>query len=132
MPYRDHEALRARRDALSKRLQELQAQTRDLGALREEEARVRSELDATRALLDGVGPRMRLPMLDAISIASPCSASWDDMVGDERARFCGKCEKNVYNLSSLTRAEAEALLVEKEGKVCVRYYQRADGTVLTA
>jgi hypothetical protein len=54
------------------------------------------------------------------------------MVGDEHARFCKQCEKNVYNLSSMTRAAAEALLIEKEGKLCVRYYQRADGTILTA
>src|SRR5262249_1200290 len=29
-------------------------------------------------------------------------------------------------------AEAEALILEKEGDVCVRFYQRTDGTVLTA
>jgi len=53
------------------------------------------------------------------------------MVGDEHVRFCGQCEKNVYNLSSLPREEAEALLVAKEGKMCVRLYRRDDGTVLT-
>ena len=36
----------------------------------------------------------------------------------------------MYNLSELTRDEAEALIVEKEGKLCVRYFQRADGTIL--
>ena len=53
------------------------------------------------------------------------------MVGDDHVRFCGKCEKNVYNLSSLSREEAEALLVAKEGKMCVRIFRREDGTVLT-
>jgi hypothetical protein len=70
-------------------------------------------------------------MLDAVSIASPCSARWEEMVGDDRARFCGKCEKNVYNLSALTREEAEAVLRAKEGELCVRLYRREDGTVLT-
>jgi hypothetical protein len=75
----------------------------------------------------------RLPIaLENIRIASPCAADWDDMRGDERVRFCGRCEKNVYNLSSMTRADAEALVNEKEGRLCVRFYQRSDGTMLTA
>ena len=47
-------------------------------------------------------------------------------------RFCGKCEKNVYNLSGMTRDEAEALLIERNGDLCARYYQRSDGTILLA
>ena len=70
--------------------------------------------------------------LEAISVASPCSADWNAMTGDERSRFCGVCAKNVYNLSALTRAQAETLIAEKEGDLCVRYFQRADGTMLTA
>lgn len=74
----------------------------------------------------------KLPiLLENIRIAAPCSADWDDMAGDERVRFCGKCEKNVYNISEMTRAEAEALVTAKEGRLCVRLYQRQDGTVLT-
>jgi hypothetical protein len=30
----------------------------------------------------------------------------------------------------MTREEAEALILEKEGRLCVRYYRRADGTIL--
>ena len=74
----------------------------------------------------------RLPVvLENIRIATPCSADWDDMSGDERVRFCGKCEKNVYNLSAMSREEGEALVREKEGRLCVRLYQRTDGTVIT-
>jgi hypothetical protein len=74
----------------------------------------------------------RLPVLESLRIASPCNASWDDMRGDERVRFCGKCELNVYNLSAMSRADAEELVREREGRLCVRFYQRSDGTVLTA
>lgn len=75
----------------------------------------------------------RLPVvLEEIRIATPCAADWDDMVGDARVRFCGKCEKNVYNLSAMSRAEGEALVREKEGRLCVRLYQRKDGTVITS
>lgn len=66
-----------------------------------------------------------------MTIASPCRASWDSMIGDERARFCGRCKLNVYNLSGMTEAQANALIEQREGKICVRYYQRPDGTVLT-
>lgn len=69
--------------------------------------------------------------LDDIRVASPCSASWNEMRGDERRRFCGSCRLHVYDLSSLTRAEAEALILSKEGKLCVRFYRRADGRLLT-
>ena len=71
------------------------------------------------------------PTLEQIRIAEPCNAWWDQMQGDERVRFCGECRKNVYNLSAMSRAEAEALVFETEGRLCVRFYRRRDGTVLT-
>lgn len=75
--------------------------------------------------------RRRVPLLIDVRIAAPCDASWDEMSGDERVRFCDHCEKNVYNLSSMARDEAEQLLAEREGSICVRVYQRADGMILT-
>lgn len=69
--------------------------------------------------------------LNNLKIASPCSAGWDEMVGDARKRFCGECKLNVHNLSGMTKTEAENLLESFEGRLCVRFYQRADGTVLT-
>ena len=70
--------------------------------------------------------------LNNISIASPCSADWNEMYGDDRKRFCGDCKLNVYNLSGMTKNEAEALVRNAEGRLCVRYYKRADGSVITA
>ena len=66
-----------------------------------------------------------------VKIASPCRARWKDMVGDNRVRYCGQCQKNVYNLSALTAKEATDLLTAKNGNLCARIYQRTDGTVLT-
>lgn len=71
-------------------------------------------------------------LLANVGIASPCHARWGHMVGDERARFCRACSKHVYNLSAMTAEAATALIREKEGQLCARFYQRADGTVLTA
>jgi hypothetical protein len=90
------------------------------------------ELAAARKDAEHARRGRSLPLLDQIRVASPCTAEWDDMQGDLKVRFCGQCSKNVYNLSGMTREEAEALVEEKEGKICVRFYRRFDGTVLTA
>jgi hypothetical protein len=116
MPFRDDlTALSARHDALAA---EVASKTR--------------ELEESRRMLDQAHARARLPVLDNIRVATPCTADWSQMTGDDRTRHCGECSKNVYNLSGMTREEAEALLIERNGDVCVRYYQRHDGTILLA
>ena len=69
--------------------------------------------------------------LNNINIASPCSSDWNEMYGDDRERFCGACKLNVYNLSGMTKDEAEALITNAEGRLCVRLYRREDGSVIT-
>jgi hypothetical protein len=69
--------------------------------------------------------------LGIVGVATPCSASWDQMVGDDRVRHCGACQKNVYSVAELTADEVRALILEKEGKLCWRFFARADGTLLT-
>lgn len=68
-----------------------------------------------------------------VKIAAPCSADWDQMFSfeGERLRFCSQCNLNVYNLSAMTRDEANALIYKTEGRLCVRFHRRSDGTVLT-
>jgi hypothetical protein len=53
------------------------------------------------------------------------------MSGDDRARFCRQCNRHVYNLSGMTRSEAQALVSQTEGRRCVRFLRRADGTIVT-
>jgi hypothetical protein len=74
--------------------------------------------------------RFRNP-LDQVQVAAPCPADWNQMIGSERVRFCGQCSLNVYNLSSMTRAEAEHLIARTEGRLCVRFYRRRDGSIIT-
>ena len=69
--------------------------------------------------------------LNNLKVASPCSANWNEMIGNERQRHCGDCQLNVYNLSGMTRTEAENFLINAEGRVCVRFFRRSDGTILT-
>ena len=70
-------------------------------------------------------------ILSQVRIAKPCPASWDEMEGDMRVRFCLHCNKNVYNLSAMNSDDAAALIRAKEGKLCARMYLRCDGTLLT-
>lgn len=78
-------------------------------------------------------------VLDNLKIANPCRADWDAMEWQDeegRARFCRSCRKNVYNVSMMSRKEAEALLNRHEddlrsGELCVRFARREDGTILT-
>ena len=69
--------------------------------------------------------------IDHVRIATPCPISWEQMTGDNRVRFCDHCQLNVYNLSALSRLDAEKLIASTEGRLCARLFRRADGTVLT-
>lgn len=71
-------------------------------------------------------------LLDDIRIATPCTADWNEMHGDDRVRHCGECRLNVYDVSQMTRKEAATLIALHEGqRVCLRLYRRPDGTLLT-
>lgn len=134
MPYRNEdEVLRERYRTLEGELSLMKESRERLSGLDAREAKVREEMAALTRSIARSRPRRadETPLLANLTVASPCPAKWDDMVGDERTRFCSGCKKNVHNLSALDAAEAEALLREKNGELCVRYFQRADGTVMT-
>jgi hypothetical protein len=69
--------------------------------------------------------------LDDVEVAAPCKADWDQMIGSERMRFCGQCNLNVFNLSAMSRVEAESLIARTEGRLCVKFYRRFDGSIIT-
>ncbi len=111
---------------------ELEALAARHAALAAEVAERQRELAATKALLGEASAQRSRPLLDNMKIASPCHVAWDDMDGGDRVRHCAKCDKDVFDLSALTRDDAESLLRERAGNLCVSYYQRADGTVITS
>jgi len=74
---------------------------------------------------------MKPDPLKNLRIASPCPMNWDQMTGDNRARFCSLCNLHVYKIAELTRKQAVALISETEGRICGRIYRRSDGTVIT-
>lgn len=69
--------------------------------------------------------------LDNIKVASPCSADWNAMIGNNRQRHCGDCKLDVYNLSGMTKREAENLIINSEGRLCARFFKRPDGTIIS-
>jgi len=78
---------------------------------------------------------MRVPLktiLDQIAVEAPCPVSWDAMHGDEQIRFCELCQKNVYNLSEMTAAQAVRLIEGKQDRLCIQMCRSRDGTLLTA
>jgi hypothetical protein len=69
--------------------------------------------------------------LDVINVAEPCTESWEGMSGDDRVRYCQGCRKHVYNLSAMTRSDAERLVCESAGSLCVRFARSETGLVQT-
>ncbi|MBX3220573.1 MAG: hypothetical protein KF795_08650 [Labilithrix sp.] len=132
-PYRNEtDALRERKDSLEREIARLKEETSHLDGLRAREQELEREVAAIAQKLGAGQTRRSLPMLDDVRVASPCTANWDEMLGDERVRYCLGCAKNVYNLSAMPREDAERLLEERlGGELCVRFYKRADGTILT-
>ncbi len=129
-PYRDD------REALEERLASLQAEltrVRDsLKSLGEEQRAAESLEKEIAGLRSQLADRAKRGELENLSVAAPCNADWDAMKGDDRVRFCGSCQKNVYNLSALSRVDAEHLIAKHEGPPpCIRLYKRRDGTVIT-
>lgn len=69
-------------------------------------------------------------LLQRAHVASPCNASWDQMEGDEKRRFCFQCRKHVYDFSKMDSGEVEQLLMSES--VCGQIWKRSDGHVITA
>lgn len=55
--------------------------------------------------------RRKLPVLDDLRVGGDCDEAWATMPGSGRSRHCRTCDHAIYDLSALTRGEAEALVV---------------------
>ena len=63
-----------------------------------------------------------------IEIKTPCTADWDSMIGNDRIRFCEHCNLNVNDLSQLTPKRVRRLVTKSNGRLCLRYQRRRDGS----
>jgi hypothetical protein len=130
MAYRsDAAALLQREAAIERELQTLLGPDGTALLHAERIAELTAELAKTRALevrRDPAQPRKALK----VRAASRCSASWEQMSGDDRVRRCAACRRNVYNFTSLSSEEVAATLIESEGKLGDRLFRRWDGSIL--
>lgn len=71
-----------------------------------------------------------------IEIPSPCAQAWDEMDAERgangAARFCNQCQEDVYDISSMTRREAEAFMEAHRWQVCVNYEIDDEGKIIYA
>jgi len=70
-------------------------------------------------------------LLDGIVVSAPCQAAWEKMPGSDAVRYCAECGLQVHNLSGMTQREAESVLSENRGRLCVRLLHGPEGSVLT-
>ena len=127
-------AYRTDASVLAEKVASARAARAERSLLRMSEASLMLELEELRGKMERRGIKhVSLPMLDDVKVATPCDVSWSDMDGDSDVRYCGSCKKHVYNLSMMSRPEAEAVLTAAKATegMCVRLYRRADGTVIT-
>src|SRR5262245_24333335 len=54
--------------------------------------------------------RARSNYLSRLRIREPCQEPWEAMPGTDQERSCARCNKQVHNLSAMSREAAEALL----------------------
>lgn len=126
--YRSNEdAFRSRYREVSQQLEQLRDTQRDMAKVVDRIADLEDEERNLRRMA-----ARRLPRLDQLKIAKPCPARWEDMRGDEKTRFCSRCAKDVYNVAAMAHHEAESLLRNASGGVCLRVFRRRDGTVITS
>ncbi len=123
-PYRDDGG----RDALVAERRAKERELADADRAAERRDRLKKEL----AVIDHELQTRSSPLLDAIAITTRCHARWDDMRGDDVVRRCGRCHRDVHDLSKMTEKEIEALFARIGPTACVRLRRRPDGRVVTA
>lgn len=67
--------------------------------------------------------------LDGICIAMPCSMDWDSMTGTDEVRLCSGCDKNVFNISAMSKNRAAEILSAPQ-LPCLRIARNGDGRML--
>jgi hypothetical protein len=121
-PYRDA------RDSLIAKRRHLEADLVQAERAAERAARVRTYLP----VLDAELREATDPWLQAIRVTTPCRARWEDMEGDDVTRHCTHCDRDVYEISRMSRDEIAALFTRAAESPCVRLQRRHDGRIVTA
>lgn len=63
---------------------------------------------------------------NSIEVPAPCPKDWNEMIGDEKTRLCRRCDKDIYDISAMTRKEAGKLVAKSAGSICGRKARTVD------
>jgi len=63
-------------------------------------------------------------LFDKLTIDTPCTEDWNEMLGTDKVRFCSHCELSVHDFAQLTAKQAQRIIRKSNGRLCVRYVQR--------
>lgn len=56
-------------------------------------------------------------------IPEPCHEDWSQMTSVEKGKFCGQCQKQVYDFSTLSDAELIRFFEKRSAPICGRLHQ---------
>lgn len=70
-------------------------------------------------------------ILDQVTVLDPCPMSWDKMVGDDKVRFCGECQRKVWNFFEMTDAEVVEVMQANPERLCAQIKKTKSGQLLT-
>ncbi|MDB5252511.1 MAG: hypothetical protein JWP27_1680 [Flaviaesturariibacter sp.] len=58
-----------------------------------------------------------------LSVPEPCHEGWDQMSPTGKGRFCGSCQKEVIDFSTMSDAQLAAFFKKPAGSVCGRFLE---------
>ena len=70
-------------------------------------------------------------LLENVSVETPCSADWNEMMGNEEVRHCHQCQRNIHNISEMPKRRALKVLNQKDEIVCISYFKDEKNKIIT-
>lgn len=55
------------------------------------------------------------------AIPKPCQQNWENMLPDEKGKFCNSCVKSVYDFTQSSSAEIKDIYDAENGNICGRF-----------
>lgn len=69
-------------------------------------------------------------LVESLTIPTPCKARWEDMRGDDTVRRCARCDREVHDLTRMTKDEIALLFSSAAKTPGARMRRRPDGRVV--
>src|ERR1700741_655377 len=60
-----------------------------------------------------------------VTIPEPCSEDWNKMQPDEKGRFCGSCNKSVYDFTAKTDSEIHEIITSNKDKHICGHFRKS-------